>query len=167
MIKTNPIDKEWKDVINKSKWWGVNYEGKLDNKQIKLLPLRDKLLTFGGEEVCLPYIEDDYDNIMNKGFLIDVNDIEVDELPGIPNQCHRNSCKIYEITKDKPQYKDKLKIMTGYALSIDGIWVQHTWLSILNEDYECDTIIETTIERIAYFGFIMNDEEAQEFCSWY
>ncbi len=94
MIKTNPIDKEWKEEISTSKWWAVNYKGVLSEKELKIIPLRGKLLSFGGEEACLAIDDED-------------------------DEEHGNA------------------------------------------------VIETTVERVAYFGFIMNDEEAEEFCSWY
>lgn len=166
MIKTNPIDKEWKEEISTSKWWAVNYKGVLSEKELKMIPLRDKLLSFGGEEACLPIDDEDFDKIMNRGFIIDADEIYVEHMPGRKGQCHANSCELYEINKERPTYKDTLKLMTGYALSADGMWVQHTWLYDIDEEHG-NAVIETTVERVAYFGFIMSDEEAEEFCSWY
>ena len=37
MIKTNPIDKEWKEEISTSKWWAVNYKGVLSEKELKMI----------------------------------------------------------------------------------------------------------------------------------
>ena len=56
-------------------------------------------------------------------------------------------------------------MMTGYALSADGIWRQHSWLVAFdNEDYPY--IVETTEERISYYGFAMTYEECEIFLYW-
>ena len=59
--------------------------------------------------------------------------------------------------------------MTGYALSDDGMWRQHSWcICDAGEEYiEDSIIIETTEKRLAYFGFIMDEEESEEFVCWY
>ena len=57
--------------------------------------------------------------------------------------------------------REKCQIATGYALSADGCWRQHSWVvQPLTTKYR---IWETTEKRIAYFGFILNDEECEEF----
>lgn len=48
-------------------------------------------------------------------------------------------------------------IGSGYALSADGLWRQHSW-GILR-----DGILETTERRIKYFGLILQDERANRF----
>ena len=50
-------------------------------------------------------------------------------------------------------------IATGYALSDDGLWRQHTW-GILR-----DGILETTEARIEYFGLLLQGERADEFAA--
>ena len=51
--------------------------------------------------------------------------------------------------------------MTGYALSESGIWHQHSWL--MNKD----KIIETTVNRSKYFGYILSPLESEIFVSQY
>jgi hypothetical protein len=52
-------------------------------------------------------------------------------------------------------------VMTGYALSPDGMWRQHSWVY----DKQRDVIIETTVKRVGYFGVLLNDLEALTFCT--
>jgi len=47
--------------------------------------------------------------------------------------------------------------VTGWALSNDGIWRQHTWL------LKGKAIVETTSPREKYYGFVLTDEEANQF----
>lgn len=175
-----PMDKEWKESISQDKWWATGYNLKeediKDSPKIKrLLELRDILLSYGGEEVCLPFGDEDIDKIINRGLLFVINDenedvgqiVHYDELIGLPNQCHRNSCYLYKCNEVQVEYEDCVKIMTGYALSNDGMWRQHSWcIAYMGEDYiEDSIIIETTEERVAYYGFIMNEDECEEFCN--
>ena len=48
--------------------------------------------------------------------------------------------------------------MTGYALSDDGLWRQHSW-GLLTDD----RVVETTVARLRYFGAILTDPAAAEF----
>lgn len=176
-IKTTPMDKAWKKLLEK-KWWSTNYRGNKSNfkdSQIELIKLRDRLLEFGGEEACLPTYEEDYNKIMTRGrlFIVKNNDDIEDECDvivkhwtGEDSQCHRNSVNIWNCYKDK---LSDLHISTGYALSDDGMWRQHSWLVITDKDniLGYNTVIETTVPRLAYYGFIMNEEEMEEFSQWY
>ncbi|MEG1564976.1 MAG: hypothetical protein RR365_14825, partial [Bacteroides sp.] len=75
---------------------------------------------------------------------------------GQPSQCHLNACLLWEVNKGYCQ------IATGYALSKDGMWRQHSWVvQPLATKYR---VWETTEGRVAYFGFIMTDEECELFC---
>lgn len=181
-----PMDKEWKESISQDKWWATGYDlnkiggmeeiNKPENKMFKtLLEFRDMLLEkYGGEEVCLPTHDEDIYKIIDRGLLFVINDenkdigqiVHYDELIGLPSQCHMNSCFLYKFDEVQVEYEECVKIMTGYALSSDGMWRQHSWcIAYMGEDYiEDSIIIETTEKRVAYFGFIMNEDECQEFC---
>jgi hypothetical protein len=52
-----------------------------------------------------------------------------------------------------------LSIATGYALSEDGVWYRHSW----GMDPQSGRVIETTLHRIRYFGYVMSELEAGEF----
>ncbi len=70
--------------------------------------------------------------------------------------CHSNSAYLYH--KNPKKYK----IVTGYGLSEDFVWRCHSWLvePLKNGQFK---VVETTLPRIAYYGYILTDEEALEF----
>ena len=49
--------------------------------------------------------------------------------------------------------------MTGYALSDDGLWRQHSWL--IAKPGRRWTVIETTCRRLLYYGVVLTEEEAR------
>ena len=50
-------------------------------------------------------------------------------------------------------------MVRGWALRLDdGIWFQHSWIF----DNKKEIIIETTMRRKLYYGFILTDVEARE-----
>lgn len=118
-----------------------------------LFDLRQKLLTFAGETVCFPPCEEDLDNILNYGqFWVGSN---AKLMRGEPSRCHANSANLWE------QNKEATRICTGYALSEDGIWRQHSWL--VWHKARSNQIVETTVKRIAYYGFVMPYDMCQQF----
>lgn len=122
-------------------------------KMQRMFALRDKLLEFGGEEVCMPIFEEDYDAIMTRGqfFYGDHARMRV----GRPSQCHRNSAYLWDANRGRCQ------IATGYALSEDGIWRQHSWVvQPLTVSWR---VWETTVKRVAYFGVVFDDAECERF----
>lgn len=156
-LEWNPIDGDWKKRIEEaSPFWfrGCNQGSAKDNLHFKgLLELRDKLLSFGGDAVCLPKYEEDLLSIMEHGQLWYGDRITM--MKGDSSQCHRNSALCWH------ENRDKTCIVTGYALTADGLWRQHSWLSWLKP--RKNRIIETTLKRIAYFGVAMTVEE----CQWF
>jgi len=67
---------------------------------------------------------------------------------GARSDCHRNSAKLLRAGK-------AAGIGTGYALSADGLWRQHTWG--LSSD---DVVLETTESREQYWGIRFWGEQA-------
>lgn len=145
---------------SRNPWWATNSREQPANdvekkKMEKMFVLRDKLLSFGGCEVCLPLTEEDYDAIMRRGQLFYAKGVKYRK--GESSQCHRNSALLWDANRGHCQ------IATGYALSKDGIWRQHSWVvQPLTVKWR---VWETTVSRVAYFGFIMTDEECDEFYS--
>jgi hypothetical protein len=45
-----------------------------------------------------------------------------------------------------------IRIAFGYALAPDGLWRQHSW----GVDAEDGRIVETTVRRVCYYGFVLN-----------
>ncbi len=147
-----PMSESWKNNCTKFWWYGNNLKKK---NNPKMYSLREKLLSFGGESVCLPAYEEDIDNILLHGqFWFGSN---AKKIKGEPCRCHSNSCKYYLNAK-----KEDVRICTGYALSEDGMWRQHTW--VIAHKARSNQIIETTEPRIGYFGFVLTTEQCKGFC---
>lgn len=154
-------DDEWKERIRCGMWWYHENDtaptlapGRTFD--YNLFALRDKLLSFGGEEVCLPAYEEDLFNILKYGQLWYSS---FESKKGEPSQCHRNACYCWDKNED---YADgTLRICTGYALSADGMWRQHSWLAYKTP--RSVHIVETTEPRKLYFGFAMTHKMCEEF----
>ena len=151
-----PLDSDWQKRINKDNWWATGYTGS-ERGLPSDIKLRDKILTFGGYEACIQYQEPDIHEILTRGQFWYGDKYMFKR--GQPIQCHRNSCNLWKANRDNHE----IAIATGYALSKDGMWRQHSWL-ILRKPRSVN-VIETTEPRVAYFGFVMTDDEAQEFCA--
>lgn len=121
-------------------------------EQPDLLNLRTRLLSIGGEEV-VPVFEDDLKKILNRGIPL-INPI-IKLIRGRPISCHSNSCEYWA------DHQKASELMTGWGLSEDGLWRQHSWVRIIKSG----KVVETTIPRSIYYGFVMTPEEAGEFCS--
>jgi len=111
------------------------------------------LLDFGGWTVVNPGREPDLEDILARGQLWPGE--EAISVRGQRSQCHANSARHWARNMD-----DTL-LVTGYALSDDGMWRQHTWCVTVGEDGP--RIVETTEPRMAYFGFVLTAEEAVQF----
>lgn len=151
---TRPIDPEWKERINE-KWWGTGYKGSLFSTNPDILKLRDHLLAFGGEEVCLPVKEPDLNNILQYGQLWTGRPVRT--IKGDRSQCHRNVAYLWHTNQEN----GNIFICTGYALSDDGMWRQHSWALILDQNKR--EIVETTKKRVAYYGYAMDAERSMQF----
>lgn len=113
--------------------------------------LKRKLLSFGGVAV-VPVFEEDLKKIKARAQLF-VPDGEYSYRfeRGHPSDCHSNVAGLWDLTKGD------VRIVTGWALSDDGLWRQHTW------GLRYGTIIETTVKRKKYFGYILNEAESEKF----
>ena len=117
--------------------------------QPEWVSLKKKLLSLGGDLVVADY-EEDLFNILKRGILWNKTDKYVS---GMTSQCHHNTANLY--------MKEKIdQIVTGYALSSDGLWRQHSWGLLKNKT------VETTERRIKYFGFVLDEEESEEFLEY-
>lgn len=117
-------------------------------RQPKLAALRDRLLEVGGEAVCFAGYEEDLDMILKRGTL-HTSPVICREMR--QSKCHFNVAMLWNDTNGK------IKIVTGYALSKDGVWRQHTW------GCQSDVVIETTELRTHYCGFKLNKAESGKF----
>ena len=84
-------------------------------------------------------------------------DGSVELVPGKAHDCHANSARLWRGNRAA------LAIATGYALSEDGLWRQHSWIIRKYPTTKQPRILETTLTRVKYFGCILDDDEAEVF----
>ena len=108
--------------------------------------LEQKLLSMDGYMV-VPRREPDQDEILSRGRLWSGYNVRV--IKGTLRNCHGNVDELWRINPER------YRIATGWALSDDGLWRQHSWI------IEGRTLIETTIPRERYFGFVLTPLEAR------
>lgn len=91
-------------------------------KHLKLL-----LLRFGGDFIVAPQKPDpDVPRLLESGFLMS-GPITMELMND--NKCHQNVAAVWNTRKP-----NIVGIATGYALSEDGLWRQHSW-GILRDGY--------------------------------
>jgi len=113
--------------------------------------LWDILLQAGGAEVVGQMEnEAELDRLITRGFFQDGGGAKL--MLGLPNRCHINAACAW-----RPEHK-KYVLVTGYALSEDGLWRQHSWL----RDRK-GRVVETTDPRLLYYGYEMALYEALAF----
>jgi hypothetical protein len=140
MIKTNPPAPEW---LKRAKQHTRGRGPKIH------LGLKNILLNIGGWAACIPAVEPDLEKLKLRGRKFPGKSIM---MKGEPCRCHSNSAACWD------ENRELCKICTGYALSRDGMWRQHSWI-LTNQG----KIVETTEKRVQYFGYIMTLEECELF----
>lgn len=121
---------------------------------VQMLPLEEKLLALGGSRVVYsgePHLAE----LLARGQVVEG---AARRVPGRPCQCHMNAADLWDA------HREHLAIATGYALSTDGLWRQHSWNLRTHPTPRQRRIIETTERRVRYFGFTLNAVEADVFC---
>ncbi len=68
--------------------------------------------------------------------------------------CHQNVSTVWQSKVPK-----LIAVGTGYALSEDGLWRQHSW-GVLR-----DGLLETTVVRVKYFGLLLQAADADSFAA--
>jgi hypothetical protein len=118
--------------------------------QPELIRLKALLLRFGGEYLVAPPNPDsDVRALLESGFLIS-GAISLKRMKR--SSCHQNVSQLW-----RKRRSGIIGIATGYALSDDGLWRQHSW------GLRRDGVLETTEPRAKYFGIILQDEKADQF----
>jgi hypothetical protein len=108
------------------------------------------LLSFGGVFVVAPPKADpDVPGLIRSGFLM-----SGPILTKPMSMCHQNVSDVW--TKGQ---KGLLGIATGYALSDDGLWRQHTWGMMR------DGVLDSTEARLKYFRILLQDAAADNFAN--
>lgn len=167
-------DPDWKDGLKMTKWWeaekletgsslaeftaGSNHNrAEKEYREFRLL--HKILLSIGGSETSFSCLEEDMKAILERGVF---HNGTSKMMLGQPSRCHSNVCELWRLNNKTAD----VRICTGYALSADGMWRQHSWLAHYYETPKQFRmrIIETTAKRVAYYGFEMTQEEAEEFC---
>lgn len=137
-IITNPPDTDWlARALEHTRGNGPNQE------------LKELLLDIGGWGACVPKIEPDLKKILARGRRFPGRSIS---MKGEPSRCHSNSAYCWD------ENRESCLVCTGYALTRDGMWRQHSWLYTNNR-----RVVETTVKRIQYFGYIMTPGECEQF----
>jgi hypothetical protein len=72
---------------------------------------------------------------------------------GQPNACHANAGMLFV------ESHGDTRIATGYTLSPDGLWRHHSWGIVAKNG----RVVETTVRRVRYHGFVLDDAEAMAF----
>ncbi len=116
-----------------------------------LAELERRLLAEGGLRACLFQRELHVDQLLERGRIFPGGGAQFRR--GKPSTCHRNAARLFCSTEGA------VRIASGYALSEDDVWRQHSW----GVKAETGIVIETTERRTRYFGFIMDDVESMEF----
>lgn len=145
MIKTIPIESERYERL---KDYGYTRDSVFEdgrNEDLKAL-----LFGYGGEAAIVAFKDEDKEKIMSRGVFASGKGSLLRR--GNEGACHYNAAMNFK--------NGSCGIMTGYALSDDGVWRMHSW----NIDVD-GTLIETTEERSAYFGFVLTPEECEVFLS--
>jgi hypothetical protein len=123
---------------------------KAAGEQPELKRLKPLLLRFGGSFIVAPPNADRHIlMLLESGFLMNG---PVTTKPMRASLCHQNVAAIWRRRKPKI-----VAIATGYALSEDGLWRQHSW-GVLR-----DGVLETTENRMKYFGIPLSDKDADHF----
>lgn len=163
-IKTIAPNAEWQSRIDLEWWARKNISSPLfysppgtpletTRKQWEqFFALHQILLRLGGHETCFPAIEEDMEAILSRGKLWPGKS---KTMRGKPCQCHRNVLRLWVLNEGHHD----VAVATGYALSKDGLWRQHSWL-LYNRD-GTEIVIETTEKRVAYYGVAFSREEAE------
>lgn len=145
----HPMDDGWKRRVRESFWWGrEEREAGIDPR---LYELRERLLSFGGEAVCFSFGEPDIEGILSYGQLW--HGYGAEKRRGQMCRCHENAASLFS------QYG--YRVCTGYALSDDGMWRQHSWC--IEKRPRSTKIIETTESRVLYFGYVLDNEDLRAF----
>jgi hypothetical protein len=161
-----PMARIWRRRVA-DKFWSTKFKGNLVDcipastaqktipeavaHLIRLQQLRDLLLTFGGEEACLPLFEADLDLLRAHGEIW--LPIGLTLKRGADCGCHANAAQLWQGSQGK------IQIATGYYLTDDGMWRPHSWG--IHPGEGGGRVVETTNAALLYFGVIRSPSEAQ------
>jgi len=118
--------------------------------QPELRRLKLVLLRLGGDlPVAPPKPDPDLPTLLESGFLTG-GPVVLKRMKS--SSCHQNVSSFW-----KGRKFGIVGIATGYALSEDGLWRQHSW-GLLR-----DGVLEITEARAKYFGIVLQGQKADHF----
>jgi len=121
---------------------------------IPRLSLEQRLLTYGGTR--LVYVgEPHLDQLLTRGQAYAGSAKAVPG--GQPSRCYTNTADLWE------SHRAELRIVEGYGLSEDCWWRRHSWLVREHPRPRQGRLIETTVRRSCYYGFVLNETESEAF----
>lgn len=124
----------------------------LAEKQPDILVLRDRLLAISGTHLVAPTVpEPDLKDLLSEGIVMK-EAIYFEEMAR--SNCHKNVAVLWQ-----QKSGNLIALATGYALSDDGLWRQHSW------GIRSGAIVETTEPRKIYFGVRLEGSAADLFVS--
>ena len=154
------MDRKWLDSCRAAGWTirkpfpAESAGSDFDFPAAKYEELKQRLLKVAGQAVCF-HVEDDLLDILRRGQFI--RGYHARMMRGEASRCHSNAAACWDANRGLT------KIATGYALSRDGMWRQHTWCVRWNAAIDAWQVIETTERRLLYYGFVMNAAECELF----
>lgn len=124
------------------------------NAQPEFATLVERLLAIAGMHIVAPRApEPDIDILLARGQIWAGKSRLI---PGYPSRCHENAAYLYM------RNAKRFCIVTGYALSNDGLWRQHSWIYDTAPLKRLRTV-ETTERRERYYGVVLDQAEAATF----
>ena len=117
--------------------------------------LENKLLLMGGIRVAGNF-EEDLEAMIFRGQRFSPKKVKSIKMKSC--RCHGNSGVFWK-NYSQENGLDNIQIATGWCLSDDGIWRQHSFLYQPMDNI----IIETTVKRKLYFGFVLDLKESERF----
>jgi hypothetical protein len=122
--------------------------------QPEFAALVDRLLAIAGVRVVPPGVPDPHlEQLLGQGQLWEGL---AKLVPGTPGRCHENAARLYQ------RNPARFRVVTGYALSADGLWRQHSW-GYDTASRSRRRIMETTERRLRYYGVLLSAAEAGAF----
>lgn len=122
-----------------------------------------RLLSHGGVLVKHPSgPEPDLEHLHTRADVIHVDPYgdRVLFVEGAPHECHANAAALWRQRRTPGLGHVVTGIGSGYALSGDGLWRQHSWAVTSS-----GRIVETTEPCLAYAGFMLSEQEAKLFAA--
>lgn len=155
------IDDEYRHNL-KSLAWSRYYQGNpflvFKENTLLYLGMRETILDYAGEDVCVnpmiynPELKLDLKiNTCGKPFYLSDAAL-VEEMPA--SQCFSNA---YQYSR-----QNGLQLCLGFYLGEEGMWRKHAWC--LDHDGK---VIEVTNLGIAYFGFVIDGSDMDEYVETY